>query len=153
MAALSGAIDVLQQIVATQRFAVLATQQSNQPYINLVAFAASDDLSTISFATSRNTQKYRNLQENDKVAILIDTRRNEPSDLTGALAITALGSASEVVKDGKDSLIHKYIDRHPVLKEFVIRPETAIINVKITDYILAQFDRVERIQLEKDSKR
>jgi len=134
-----------------QRFAVLATQQSDQPYINLVAFAASDDLSSILFATSRNTQKYRNMQENEKVAILIDSRHNEPSDLTGALAITALGAASEIVKDGKDSPVQNYLDRHPTLKEFLRRPETAIISVKITDYILARFDRVERIQLESRS--
>jgi uncharacterized pyridoxamine 5'-phosphate oxidase family protein len=55
----------------TQRFAVLATQQGDQPYINLIAFATSDNHSFILFATSRNTQKYRNIQENEKVAILI----------------------------------------------------------------------------------
>ena len=145
MSVLSKSRDVLQQVVMSQRFAVLATQQNDQPYINLVAFAASDDLSSILFATSRNTQKYRNMQKNEKVAILIDSRRNEASDLTGALAITALGSASEVAKDRKDGPVKNYIDRHPSLKDFLSKPETAIISVKITDYILARFDRVERI--------
>jgi hypothetical protein len=135
----------------TQRFAVLATQQSDQPYINLVAFATSDDHSLILFATSRNTQKYRNIQDNEKVAILFDSRRNEPSDLTGALAITALGSAHEVTKDRKDIPLQNYIDRHPTLEEFLGRPETAIISVKVTDYILARFDRVERIKVESSS--
>ncbi len=151
MSTLSDSIDVLKQVVTAQRFAVLATQQSEQPYINLIAFVASDDLSSILFATSRNTQKYRNMQENEKVAILIDSRRNEPSDLIGALAITALGLASEVAKDKKDSPVLNYLDRHPTLKEFLHRPETAIISVNITDYILARFDRVERIQLESRS--
>jgi uncharacterized pyridoxamine 5'-phosphate oxidase family protein len=151
MSALSKPREVLQQVVIDQRFAVLATQQNDQPYINLIAFAASDDLSYILFATSRNTQKYRNIEENEKVAILIDSRRNEPSDLTGALAITALGSASEVAEDGINSLVKNYLDRHPALVDFIRRPETAIIMVKITDYIIARFDRVERIQLDNRS--
>ena len=151
MSTLSKSGDVLRQVVMTQHFAVLATQQCDQPYINLVAFATSDDHSLILFATSRNTQKYRNIQDNKKVAILIDSRRNEPSDLTGALAITALGSAHEVKKDRKDILLQNYIDRHPTLEEFLLRPETAIISVKITDYIISRFDRVERIKLESSS--
>ena len=129
MSILSESGDVLQQVLTIQRFAVLATQQSDQPSINLVAFATSDDLSFILFATSRNTQKYRNMQENEKVTMLIDNRHNEPSDLTGAMAITALGSAHEVAKNGKDTPVHNYIDRHPTLEEFLRRPETAIISV------------------------
>jgi general stress protein 26 len=148
MSTLSESGDALRQVLMTQRFAVLATQLNDQPYINLVAFATSDDHSFILFATSRNTQKYRNIQENKKVAILIDSRRNEPSDLTGALAITALGSAHEVTKDRKDIQVQNYIDRHPNLKDFIRRPETAIISVKVSEYILARFDSVERIKVE-----
>ena len=151
MSTLSESRDVLKQVVTAQRFAVLATQQSDQPYINLIAFVVSDDLTSILFATSRNTHKYRNMQENGKVAILIDSRRNEPSDLTRALAITALGSAHEIVKGKEDSQVQNYIDRHPALIEFLCRPETAIISVKVTDYILARFDRVERMQMENHS--
>lgn len=151
MSTLSKFGDVLRQVVMTQRFAVLATQQSDQPYINLVAFATSDDHSLILFATSRNTEKYRNIQDNEKVAILFDSRRNEPSDLTRALAITALGSAHEVTRDRKDIPLKNYIDRHPTLEEFLGRPETAIISVKVRDYILARFDSVERIKVESSS--
>lgn len=44
MFALSKPKDSLRQVVTAQRFAVLATRQNEQPYVNLVAFAASDDL-------------------------------------------------------------------------------------------------------------
>jgi nitroimidazol reductase NimA-like FMN-containing flavoprotein (pyridoxamine 5'-phosphate oxidase superfamily) len=139
--------DALHQVLMAQRFAVLATQQGDQPYINLIAFAISNDHSSIIFATSRNTQKYRNIQANNKVAILIDSRRNELSDFSGALAITALGLAHEVAKDRKDILVNNYINRHPTLEEFLLKPETAAISIKIMDYILARFDRVERIRM------
>jgi nitroimidazol reductase NimA-like FMN-containing flavoprotein (pyridoxamine 5'-phosphate oxidase superfamily) len=146
MSAMTKSEELLRRIVITQRFAVLATQQSDRPYTNLVAFAASDDLSQIWFATGRNTQKYRNIQENEKVAILIDSRHNKPSDLVEALAITALGSASEVTRDKIENQLKNYLDKHTTLSPFLSRPETALIRVKITEYILAGFDRVERIR-------
>ena len=146
MPAMTESEKVLRQILMSQRFAVLATQQNDRPYINLVAFAASDNLSYIWFATDSNSQKYRNIKENDKVAILIDSRHNKPSDLVEALAITALGSASEVTRDKIENQQENYLDKHPTLSPFLSRPDTVLIRVKITEYILAGFDRVERIQ-------
>lgn len=147
MSALSESKDLLQQVIMAQRFAVLATQQNEQPYINLIAFAASDDLAYILFATSRNTRKYRNILANRKVALLIDSRSNQPSDFSEAVAITVLGSASEVTEDEKDKLVEYYLDRHPTLTKFIHRPETALVRVKVTEYILARFERVERIRM------
>lgn len=115
--------------------------------MNLVAFVVSDDLLHVVFATSRNTQKYRNLRANNKVAMLIDSRRNEPSDLGEALAITALGSASELAENESEHLVETYLQRHPTLRDFIHQLETAIIRVTITDYIIARFDSVERIQM------
>jgi nitroimidazol reductase NimA-like FMN-containing flavoprotein (pyridoxamine 5'-phosphate oxidase superfamily) len=151
MPSLSESKDLLRQVVMTQRFAVLATQQKERPYINLITFAASDDLTYILFATSRNTQKYRNILANRKVALLIDSRDNKPSDLSKAVAITALGSASEVTEDERDKLVEHYLNRHPTLTKFIHRPETALIRVKVNEYILARFERVERIQVDENS--
>jgi nitroimidazol reductase NimA-like FMN-containing flavoprotein (pyridoxamine 5'-phosphate oxidase superfamily) len=77
--------ELLRQIVGAQRFAVLATLSNQQPYSNLVAFAVSDDLRHIIFATNRDTQKYRNILSNNKITLLIDNRSNSQSDFTRAL--------------------------------------------------------------------
>ncbi|UCG10757.1 MAG: pyridoxamine 5'-phosphate oxidase family protein [Dehalococcoidia bacterium] len=151
MSSLLESKDLLRQVVMIQRFAVLATQQKERPYINLITFAASDDLAYILFATSRNTQKYRNILANRKVALLIDSRDNKPSDFSKAVAITALGLASEVTEDEKDKLVEHYLNRHPTLTKFIHRPETALIRVKVNEYILARFERVERIQVNEKS--
>jgi len=139
---------LLRKIVGTQRFAVLATLKNQQPYSNLVAFAVSDDLRHIIFATSRNTQKYRNILSNDKVALLIDNRSNSQADLTEALAITALGIASELKGERNGELVQSYLDRHRSLADFLKRQDTAVISVVVTDYILARFDRAERIRVD-----
>ena len=140
--------DLLRQIMETQRFAVLATLNNQQPYSNLLAFAVSRDLRQIIFATERGTQKYRNILSNDKVALLIDNRSNNQSDFTEAVAITALGVASELRGDRSKKLVQSYLDRHPSLGEFLQRPDTAIIRVTVADYVLARFDGAERIRVD-----
>lgn len=140
--------DLLRKTVGKQRFAVLATLNNEQPYINLVAFAVSNDLRHLIFATNRNTRKYRNILSNNKVALLIDNRRNNQSDFKEALAITALGMANELQSDGSGKLVQSYLDRHPSLGKFLQRPDTVVISVTVTDYILARFDGAERIQVD-----
>jgi hypothetical protein len=50
-------------LLTEQSYAVLCTQSQSQPYGSLIAFAASDDLKTIVFATPVATRKYRLLTE------------------------------------------------------------------------------------------
>jgi heme iron utilization protein len=149
MGTISGTKVLLRQIVKTQYFGVLATLSIQQPYTNLVAFAASDDLKRVIFTTNRNTQKYRNIIANNKVALLIDNRSNDISDFSKALAVTVIGTAGELIVNKNDKLVQNYLNKHPSLMEFLKQPDTAVINLTVTDFIIAHFDRTERIRLEK----
>ena len=86
----------LQKLFKKQRLAVLATQKNGQPYSSLVAFAVTEDLKHLIFATSRATRKYDNFSSDSRVALLIDTRTNKVSDFHHAMAVTAVGTAIEV---------------------------------------------------------
>ena len=87
----------IQSLFLSRRLAVLATQREEKPYASLVAFAATDDLKTIIFATTRSTRKFGYLSSNPAVALLIDDRTNEASDFRNAMAVTATGKAKEVM--------------------------------------------------------
>jgi len=134
--------ELIRQIVESQRFAVLATQFEGQPYSNLVAFAEAEDLRSLLFVTSRNTRKYSNTLASKKVAVLVDSRTNQASDLNNAIAITALGTIEEVAADNKDYLSGIYLSKHPQLKEFLYKPSNALMRVVVTDYIVATFESV-----------
>ena len=142
-----GSHGLLKKIVETQRFAVLSTLSNHQPYSSLVAFAASDDFRHLSFATNRSTRKYSNILENSKVALLIDNSNNNRTDFTRALAVTALGTASEILDKSNNAVLQSYLKKHQALRDFVNRQDTTIIDVQVTDYILARFDGAERIQV------
>jgi len=136
----------LKDVFATQRFCVLATQGQGQPYGSLVAFAETDDLRQMVFATNRDTRKFSNLLSEPRVALVIDSRSNSDTDLKDAVAITALGPAHEAAGDERERLTRVYLAKHPSLAEFIGSPQMAICSVQVEDFVVAGFNEVARLR-------
>jgi len=138
--------ELIKGLLASQRFAVIATQSQGQPYSNLIAFAEADNLRSLLFVTGRDTKKYSNTIASNRVAVLVDSRTNQESDLNTAMAITALGTIEEVTMDKKDYLSEIYLSKHPQLKDFLHKPSNALMRVAVTDYIVASFESVRHLR-------
>jgi uncharacterized pyridoxamine 5'-phosphate oxidase family protein len=138
--------ELLREVVSTQYFAVLNTIGQGLPHSNLVSFAATDDLRSLVFVTGRNTRKYKNMQDNHNISLLIDNRTNKPSDTSQATAIAAIGIAREEI-DKKSLLRDIFLARHPQLRQFVDAPDNAIMLVTIRLYIVAAFDKTETVTI------
>jgi uncharacterized pyridoxamine 5'-phosphate oxidase family protein len=136
----------IQNLLKDQKFAVLSTYDSDQPYCNLVAFTDIKKGKSIIFVTDQNTRKYRNLKKNEKVSLLIDNRTNRNTDFDEAIAVTLMGRAKEV--QGEDTLFYKesYLNKHPNLNDFFSKTGKVIFEVIIDDYIIASFNKVIKLQ-------
>ncbi len=133
----------LRELVATQRLAVLATYNGEHPYCSLVAFAATPDLGQLLFVTSRHTRKFANLQCHGEVALLIDDRSGDETDLRRAMAATAVGRAEEVPPDQAAEARAVYLARHPQLVDFVDAPTCALVRVQVRTYhVVTRFQQV-----------
>jgi len=139
--------DLIKRVLASQRFAVLATQSEGQPYGNLIAFVEADNLRSLLFVTSRDTRKYSNTLVNKKVAVLIDNRTNQALDLNNSVAITALGIIEEASVANKEYLSGIYLAKQPQLKDFLCQPSNALMKVSVTDYIVATFETVRHFPI------
>ena len=128
----------LKDLFSSQRLGVLATYGQGQPYSSLVAFAATDDLKYLVFATTRATRKYANLSTESRVALLVDDRSNQDSDFHSAVAVTVLGNAEEVKQSERDRFLRLYIAKHPYLEEFVNSPTCALLKVSVQKYYVAR---------------
>ena len=128
----------------SQYFAVLNSVGEGQPYSNLVSFAIADDLKSLVFITDRNTRKYKNIKENNHVSLLIDNRTNQPSDIAQAIAITVIGTAREE-PGNKSNLQTLFLKKHPQLQRFVNEPQSSLILVEVSEYIIAGFDKTQRV--------
>lgn len=133
----------LRALFASQRFAVLATDEGGQPFTSLMAFAATDDLRQIVVLTERGRRKFANLKANRRVALLIDDRENKGSDTQDSVAATAIGEAEEADSATGVALLELFLARHPYLAAFAASPHCAIIRVKIGSYLLvSRFEKV-----------
>ena len=139
---------LIREIFESQKLAVLATQNEGQPYANLIAFAASDDLKSLYFATARATRKYANIEADARVTVLIDNRSNQDSDFSQAAAVTATGTAQEVMASKRDEVLTIYLAKHPMLKDFVQSPSCALLQINVeTYYLVRRFQNVMELHV------
>ena len=144
----SEAIQKTLNLFKSQTLAVLATTSESRPYCNLVAFAETNDGKSLVFATNRNTSKYKNLLNNQQVSLLIDDRTNLNAEFGSQVAITALGWAEEISLDEMPGWVALLIAKQPALNTFIKGADVALFRVRVSDYIIAGFESVERLHLE-----
>jgi len=138
----------LRDLFSSQSLAVLATQGEGQPYGSLVAFAATEDLKHLLFATTRATRKYANMMKNPRVAMVMDNRSNEESDFHQAIAVTATGPVKEAAGSEKDQCLKLYLSKHPHLIDFVSSPTCALVTLEVeTYYVVSQFQNVTEFHM------
>jgi nitroimidazol reductase NimA-like FMN-containing flavoprotein (pyridoxamine 5'-phosphate oxidase superfamily) len=143
-----GLISLVKDLFASQRSAALATQAGGQPYLSLMAFAVTPDLTTIIVATERGTRKYANLAAEPRVALLVDNRSNTPADTEEAVAVTILGQASEASPDERQKYLPLFLDKHPQLADFATSPTCVLIAVRVSTYIVVQrFEEVQELRM------
>lgn len=138
----------LKKLFREQTLASLATQHAGQPYANLIAFYASDDLRHIYFVTPRATRKFTNITADNRVAVLINSSINEDSDFHQAVSVTAVGRDTEAKGADKVVLLGRYLSKHPHLEEFANAPTCALIRVAVeTYYLVENFQNVTELHL------
>ena len=121
----------LKLLDSMEYFTVIATESNMQPYTSLVNFALTPDCKKVIFATTRKTQKYRNIIKTKSVALLIDNRSKKTKKLMDTEAVTVVGNARPL-RRGKswEAFASIYIKKHPDLAEFIYSPSTALIVVE-----------------------
>jgi len=130
--------EAVRELLSSQRLGVLATNADGQPYTNLVAVAATPDLSHLLLATTRATRKFSNLSADPRVSFTVDNCSNAPVDFQKAAAVTALGQAREVPSEERQEFLDIYLDKHPSLESFVRSPSCALLKVEVEVYYLVR---------------
>ena len=117
---------------------------------SLVAFANTDNLREIVFATLRTTRKYANIDADKHVALLIDNRSNKTADFRKAMAATAIGQIREITKRKNSRYLRLYLEKHPHLKEFVEAPTCALLCIVVEKYyVVNRFQQVVELHFNK----
>ena len=140
---------LLEELLLSQRFAVLSTQSGAGPYASLIAFWVSEDLSRVVFATMRQTRKFSYLLASPQVALLFDSRSNRDADVQEATAVTATGTAAELTDEkARAAASGRFLARHPQLTSFVATPGCALVSVAVdVYYVVTHFQSVVEVRV------
>jgi len=121
-------------VLERNRFAVLATQRDGQPHASLIAFTPFEGLRFLAFATYRQTVKYASIQQDRRVAILVEDRDRDARYAGGRLVLTALGEAIDTPQEERQAHLATHGARHPELAAFLGSPDCEFIRVAIHAY-------------------
>ncbi|MFA5182265.1 MAG: pyridoxamine 5'-phosphate oxidase family protein [Syntrophales bacterium] len=119
---------------------VLATVAGTAPHCSLMSYAAAEDGREIYMVTHKNTKKFRNMEKNPGISLLIDSRETDRGDKRyKAKALTVTGTY-EKVKDEpkKEEISRRLLDRHPHLKDFIADPQAQFILVRVNAFQLLE---------------
>ncbi|TYT75770.1 pyridoxamine 5'-phosphate oxidase family protein [Desulfobotulus mexicanus] len=150
MAKNPGDIDeTIRRVLERNRLAVLATQREGQPHASLMAFTPLEGLRFLAFATYRDTLKYESIQQDRRVAILVEDRERDDSQPGRRIVLTALGEAVETPEEERQANIATHLARHPDLQGFLSSPECEFIRVAVQAYqVVSGVDDVRWYQID-----
>lgn len=121
----------IQSLLRSRRHCVLATAADNQPYCSLMLYTVNADCTRIFLCTRGNTRKYRNLEENPRVSLLIDSR-----DQPRPRALTVEGAAETLAGDlEKQQARDALAAAHPELRTFLDSPDPALICIRVKSVV------------------
>lgn len=131
----TGAIESMKALLESQSFGVLATNAKNESYTSLISFVTDKSFTYLAFSTPIDTRKYRMIEQDENVSLLIDNRSANHEDINEIVAITAIGKA-QILKDQdqRKKWSEILIAKHSYLDEFICADTSAIILVKIENY-------------------
>lgn len=123
----------IRELMKAGRTCVLATVSGKEPHCSLMSYATDDDCREIYMATSRQTKKYRNLQANPHISLLVDSRQDVIAGPAAPVrALTIAGTFQKEVDEKKEADIRERLFRKNAdLKKIFADPDAAIIVVKI----------------------
>jgi uncharacterized pyridoxamine 5'-phosphate oxidase family protein len=128
--------EYIKAVLKTSGFAVLATEGNGQPHTSLIAITPFENFRQIIFATYRNTLKYRNLSDNNKVAVLIEGEYLNMKGLKESVVLSIIGHTEEIIIAGNEAPYREHLKRHPEMESFMLSTDCALIRVIAQSYQL-----------------
>ena len=132
-------IQKMKALVRAKDSCVLATVSSGKPHCSLMSYITDPECREIFMVTHSHTRKYKNLQENPCVSLLIDTREEDRNLAVGQKkALTISGTFQKVDPTRRKEIREQFLARHPQLKELADDPEAVLISIRVQSFQLLE---------------
>jgi len=129
-------LESMKNFVKENNTCVLATCLDHQPHCSLMAYAPDTEGTTLFMITQTQTKKFRNMEQNDRVSLLIDSRVRAVQDGSRPQALTVSGRYQPVTDvQEAEKIRRRIVETHPHLKNLADAPEAQVIAVKAVSFL------------------
>lgn len=129
-------LETAKDIILSGSMAVLATSADSQPHCSLMSYLAREDARTIFMLTLKNSRKFKNILNNPRVSLLIDTR-NMPGVEPSAIKALTIEAVCLPVEDKRGQKLKKaLIERNPQLEPLGRQEDSVVLEIQPGSFLL-----------------
>lgn len=144
-------LEAIRDLIRRKDVCVLSTVSGGKPHCSLMSYVTDDDCREFYMVTLPDTRKYRNLEGNSAVSLLIDTREEDVERRRKEIrALTVSGVFRKIGDKRKErEILSMLLEKHPHLREFAESGEAKVFAVRATAFQLLEgvsrshFEKVE----------
>jgi uncharacterized protein YhbP (UPF0306 family) len=112
---------------------VMATVSAMTPHCSLMCYDADDECRELFMMTRKETKKYRNLEENGRVSLLIDTRTDGAGSVAGNVrALTVAGTFRQLPREKQKDVLARMLARFPHLEAIARAEDVEVFAVVVS---------------------
>ena len=141
-------LEAIKALIRSNDVCVLSTVSDGAPHCSLMSYVTDDTCREFYMITLTGTKKYRNLEGNSAVSLLIDTREEDVDRRRKDIrALTVSGVFQKLENPSEEErILRQLLERHPYLKEFAESGKAKIFAVRVKAFQL--LDGISRSHFE-----
>jgi nitroimidazol reductase NimA-like FMN-containing flavoprotein (pyridoxamine 5'-phosphate oxidase superfamily) len=146
-------LEAIKNLIKSRDVCVLSTVSGGEPHCSLMSYVTDDTCGEFYMITLTGTKKYRNLESNSAVSLLIDTREEDVDRRRKDIrALTVSGVFQKLADPSEEErILRQLLERHPHLKEFAESGKAKVFAVRAKTFQL--LDGVSRSHFEEAEQR
>jgi nitroimidazol reductase NimA-like FMN-containing flavoprotein (pyridoxamine 5'-phosphate oxidase superfamily) len=141
-------LEAIKTLIQNKDVCVLSTVSGGTPHCSLMSYITDDTCGEFYMITLAGTKKYRNLQENSAVSLLIDTREEDVEHKRKDILALTVNGVFKSLDDPSEAegILRQLLARHPHLREFAESGNAKVFAVQAKSFQL--LDGVSRSHFE-----
>ena len=134
---MASTLEKINALILRKDSCVLATTDGETPHCSLMVYVPGDTGERLYLVISNASRKYQNILQHPRVSLLINTRGEQPRNLTQAVTVTG---TCDIFQDTTEISRVKaaFVRQHPQLDDFIHKNDIAVMCVQIDIFLLLE---------------
>ena len=129
-------LEAIKNLIRSKDVCVLSTVSGGEPHCSLMSYVTDESCEKFFMLTRKETKKYRNLEGNRAVSLLIDTREEDIDQSRKNIRVLTVSGVYEKLEDPsqQEKILRQLLERHPHLKDVIESAEAAVFSVRAKSF-------------------